>query len=208
MMHGTTELAPSLQRLIDLRLDAVDRHLLDARMPRSERREILSAVEDQVYELLSRCQADEPSREDVLKVLAAMDPPEAYATNERNARTPSAPESEFPRRKSSLPAAMNAPAAPASEPAPAGPQRSALAIVACVAAALAVVSSFTITLLDWYALFFVFIFGITSFVCGLCALIPICRFDTQLRGLALAILGLVGVPVSATVLFVVIMLNR
>src|SRR5262245_55466496 len=76
----TTLAAPQLstasQALIDLRLDTLDRMLL-GRMPRHDRVTVVSEVEAQIFELLSR-RGDEPSRDDVLAVLSELDPPEAY----------------------------------------------------------------------------------------------------------------------------------
>ena len=70
-----------LQPLIDSRLDTIDRMLL-GRMPRSERLEIVREVESQIFELLRERCSDEPTREDVLAVLARLDPPEAYLAEE------------------------------------------------------------------------------------------------------------------------------
>jgi hypothetical protein len=66
----------SLQPLIDSRLDTIDRMLL-GRLPRAERLEIVHEVETQIFELLTE-RAGEPTREDILAVLARLDPPEAY----------------------------------------------------------------------------------------------------------------------------------
>jgi hypothetical protein len=71
----------SLQPLIDSRLDTIERMLL-GRLPRSERLEIVREVETQIFELLQQRGADEPTREDVLAVLARLDPPEAYLPEE------------------------------------------------------------------------------------------------------------------------------
>lgn len=70
-------LAPALQALIDLRLDTIDRLLLN-HLPRQDRVNIVSEVETQIFELLSERGDDEPTRDDVLAVLARLDPPEAY----------------------------------------------------------------------------------------------------------------------------------
>ena len=75
-----TELAPSLQRLVDARLDNIDRALLSTDISRYERRQIVSAVEDQIQELVARIDKDEPSREDLFRILASLDPPEAYGS--------------------------------------------------------------------------------------------------------------------------------
>jgi hypothetical protein len=70
-------LAPTLQALIDLRLDTIDRLLL-SHLPRQDRVNIVSEVEAQIFELLAERGDDEPTRDDVLAVLARLDPPEAY----------------------------------------------------------------------------------------------------------------------------------
>ena len=70
-----------LQALIDSRLDTIDRMLL-GRLPRAERLEVVREVESQIFELLQERCSDEPTREDVLAVLARLDPPEAYLPEE------------------------------------------------------------------------------------------------------------------------------
>jgi hypothetical protein len=77
-------LSESLQNLIDSRLDTIDRMLL-GRVARGERMAIVREVESQIYELLSERETDELSREDVLAVLARLDPPEAYLPEEGGA---------------------------------------------------------------------------------------------------------------------------
>ena len=75
------QISESMQALIDIRLDTIDRMLL-GRLPRGERLEIVREVESQIFELLqeqeSRAAGDELTREDVLAVLGRLDPPEAY----------------------------------------------------------------------------------------------------------------------------------
>ena len=70
-------LSESLQALVDLRLDTIDRMLL-GRVSRQERLAIVGEVEAQIHERLSELDSDEPSREDLLAVLSRLDPPEAY----------------------------------------------------------------------------------------------------------------------------------
>lgn len=69
------------QHLIDARLDTIERILMDNRVPRSERSEIVRAVEEQIWELLEGMEG-EISRAQVLRVLASLDPPEAYCGDE------------------------------------------------------------------------------------------------------------------------------
>jgi hypothetical protein len=75
------ELNPSLRKLIDARLEAIDRILISAQISWSERRSIVGEVETQIYELLAR-RSQVPVQEDVLAVLASLDPPESYIPDE------------------------------------------------------------------------------------------------------------------------------
>ncbi len=70
-------LSQALQSMIDSRLDTIERMLL-GRVPRAERMAIVGEVESQIHELLGEREAHDLSREDVLAVLARLDPPEAY----------------------------------------------------------------------------------------------------------------------------------
>lgn len=79
MTNTAVNLEPDLQSMVDDRLDAIDRVLLRAGVSRSERRNIVEEVEAQVHEVLARKSGGEASRADVTSVLAALDPPEAYA---------------------------------------------------------------------------------------------------------------------------------
>ena len=95
-MTASIHVSESLQTLIDCRLDTIDRMLL-GRMPRSERVEIVREVESQIYELLGNQNSDELTREDVLGVLARLDPPEAYLPDEPSSEPPpsAAPPSRY-----------------------------------------------------------------------------------------------------------------
>jgi len=71
----------SLQILIDTRLDTIDRILM-GRVHRSDRLAIIREVESQIEELLTERETSTLSREDILEVLARLDPPEAYIPEE------------------------------------------------------------------------------------------------------------------------------
>jgi hypothetical protein len=81
MTVATDQISESLQTLIDSRLDTIDRMLL-GRVSRQDRLAIVREVESQIHELLTATDADELSRDDVLAVLARLDPPEAYIPDE------------------------------------------------------------------------------------------------------------------------------
>jgi hypothetical protein len=76
-----TQLSGAVQSLIDNRLDTIDRMLV-GRVARAERMAIVREVESQIHELLNERETDALSREDVLSVLARLDPPEAYLPEE------------------------------------------------------------------------------------------------------------------------------
>lgn len=104
-MLAAARLTDALQALIDLRLDTIDRMLL-GRVPRQDRLNIVGEVESRIYELLGERGVEEPTRDDVLAVLARLDPPEAYvpegaedrlpAVSERAAASSSRPRSAAP----------------------------------------------------------------------------------------------------------------
>ena len=77
MTVDTAQVSEALQTLIDARLDTVDRMLL-GRVPRQDRLAIVREVESQIFELLPTHGDGELGRDDVLAVLARLDPPEAY----------------------------------------------------------------------------------------------------------------------------------
>jgi hypothetical protein len=81
MTVAAAQISESLQMLIDSRLDTIDRMLL-GRIPRQDRLAIVREVESQIYELLPAHESQELTREDVLAVLARLDPPEAYIPEE------------------------------------------------------------------------------------------------------------------------------
>jgi hypothetical protein len=79
MSQALPELPDDARRLIDERLDAIERVLLARNVSRLERRDIIDGVEAQIYDMLSARPETDP-REAVAAVLAALDPPEAFAT--------------------------------------------------------------------------------------------------------------------------------
>lgn len=74
-------LSESMQSLVDSRLDTIERMLL-GRVSRAERMAIVREVDSQIHELLGERETDDLGREDVLGVLARLDPPEAYLPEE------------------------------------------------------------------------------------------------------------------------------
>lgn len=76
-MSAVISLDRAQQHLINLRLDSLDRILIDSGVSRSERSEIVQAVEDQIYEMLDQ-HGEGITRDGVLQLLRSLDPPEAY----------------------------------------------------------------------------------------------------------------------------------
>jgi hypothetical protein len=104
-------LSDMLQTLVDARLDTIDRMLL-GRVNRQDRLAIVREVETQIFDLLGGRDSESLDRDDVLAVLARLDPPEAYLSDEatgevRDVRIPrSSPSSaSVTKRQSWLPKA-------------------------------------------------------------------------------------------------------
>jgi hypothetical protein len=112
MTVATAQISESLQVLIDSRLDTIDRMLL-GRLSRQDRLGIVREVESQIHELLEECNTEELTREDVLGVLARLDPPEAYLPEETAGR-PRSVAATVPTRVSQRPPNLNAKAGRAS----------------------------------------------------------------------------------------------
>jgi hypothetical protein len=79
---AATPLSETLRRLVDARLDTIDRMLL-GRVNRQDRLAIVREVESQIHDLLQDRDPGSLDREDVLAVLTRLDPPEAYLPEEQ-----------------------------------------------------------------------------------------------------------------------------
>jgi hypothetical protein len=77
----SADLNPELRRLIDARLEAIDRVLAMAQVGWTERRSIVGEVETQIFELLAR-RSEAPTYDDVVTVISSLDPPESYTSAE------------------------------------------------------------------------------------------------------------------------------
>jgi hypothetical protein len=93
---AAASLSESLQKLIDARLDTIDRMLL-GRVNRHDRLAIVREVESQIHDLLQDRDPGSLDREDVLAVLARLDPPEAYLPDEPDETSTAAWTSSAPR---------------------------------------------------------------------------------------------------------------
>jgi hypothetical protein len=91
MTAVTLELAPALQRLVDERLDSIDRVLQRAGLSRSERQSAVAEVDSQIHEMLAQRAPAGPERHDLIAVLSQLDPPEAFIPEETVASAFSSP---------------------------------------------------------------------------------------------------------------------
>jgi hypothetical protein len=198
MNAAVIEVPPALRHLVDSRLDAIERALLQGDTPRAERRSILEDIETQIVEMLSAEAPDhEPTRADLLRVFTRLDPPEAFAgeplESVRPMRTTRAP----------APAAANAPPATQSGYATTG-------ILACVGGLTMLLlglplCAFTMLFsqsqnLLVIAIGLVAVTGIPSLVLGILYAVAIHnshgRPGGQLRGLTCAAIGIAALPIS------------
>ena len=84
------DLSSEARMPMDAYLDAVDQALRASGMDRGARRSITDDLETQILETLAQRAGPRPTPADVQGVLAALDPPEAYADPERVGGAPSA----------------------------------------------------------------------------------------------------------------------
>lgn len=79
MSQAAPSLPDDVRRRIDDHLDAIERVLLAGEVSRTERRTIVDEVETQIYDMLAARPEQEPAAA-VTAILAALDPPAAYAS--------------------------------------------------------------------------------------------------------------------------------
>jgi hypothetical protein len=174
-MSALLSLERDVQQLVDLRLDLLDRILMDSGVERPERAEIVQAVEDQIFEMLDG-RNEEATRESVLQLLRSLDPPEAYwaegAPAEATART-----LRGARREPYI--AQQSAATPTF-----GPTTSKHSGVAIASFVLAMISIPTIIIFPVGTLI-----AIAALICGVIALPTIAASGDQLRGKWMAIVG-------------------
>lgn len=163
------------QHLIDLRLDSLDRILMDSGVSRSERAEIVQAVEDQIFEMLDQ-QGEEVTRESVLQLLRSLDPPEAYCGEEAVEKL--VDRTRHSGRRNHLASSQSQPSS-SNNSVP--PRHSGLAIAALV---LALISIPTVIVFPVGG-----VFAFASFVCAIIALPGISASGGQLRGGWMAFFG-------------------
>jgi len=191
------ELKRPLQNLIDNRLDAIDRILVEADVPRAERGNILSDIEGQIFEMLRAAVGEhEPTRRDVLDVLAKLDPPEAYAPEELREQVVDA-----------KPIAAMPPKSSVADPPEKG-RTPILGVLACVGGLMTLIiglpASFLITLFlessemglvftILVSLFLVFV-GLPACVLGIMSALAIRKSNGKLDNITCAAIGIAAFP--------------
>lgn len=183
-----TELPVALRQLIDARLDNVERALMLKGVDRSDRQQIVSAIEDQILEMLHQSAGDEATREDVLSVLAKLDPPEAYLETSSDDTLSSAPVQRRVERSTT----QRVPA-PSAEYVP----YNVLSIIGFVFSCLSILISVSWWILGLYGLFF---FGVAMVATAACTNVALWQFmfnKGNQRGQWMAIVGNCGIPVAA-----------
>ena len=189
MTELLTELAPSLQKLVDARLDNIDRALLSTDVSRYERRQIVSAVEDQIQELVARIHREEPSREDILRILASLDPPEAYGSGSMHMGVQ-------PQERLETNRLVHSPSSIAS-----GPKTNALSIVSVVLAGTSLLAILSCVVLGFLAFVLSPILSLAALICGIVSLCQILLTKEKAYGLGMAIVGIASFPVGLVLMF-------
>lgn len=194
MNAAALELPNALRTLVDCRLDAVERALMQGNTPRAERRSILEDIETQIIEMLAaEAVADEPTRADLLRVFSRLDPPEAFAGEPLESARP------VETRRDPAPAARNAPLATTAGYGTTG-------ILACVGglATLALglpLCAFSMLLADSEIALvvvagFLMLTGIPATVLGILYAVALHQSQGRLRGLTCAAIGISALPTS------------
>lgn len=166
------------------RLDNIDRALLSTDISRYERRQIVSTVEDQIQELVARIDKDEPSREDLLRILASLDPPEAYGSGSMQ---------QDLEREGFRPANRLARTQLANR---VEPQGASLAVVSVALGAASLLAIPTLFLMDMIAFVLSAVLSSAAMICGIVALCQVLNTKGKASSKVLSILGIVSFPVG------------
>lgn len=178
------ELTIPLRQLIDARLDNIERALMTQSMSRVDRQQVLAAIEEQIFEMLERTSEEEPTRDDVLSVLARLDPPEAYLEPSDCSST-----ERLQRRQVEPKLASPSPASTGVSG-----EWNKLAIVSLVATGIACLGAMT-----WWMLGFLGLVPLTvvTGVAQTCGVISVCQIMQKRsieRGFWMAVIGCCALP--------------
>ncbi len=182
------ELPDTLRQMIDARLDNVERALIVSGTNRIDRRQIVSAIEDQIMEMLSQVVEEEPTRDDVLSILAKLDPPEAYlelSNVETSSFISVNCEGRRPTQVGRLPATKGS--------------FNTLAISSFVLTCIAIVVAFSWWILGYLGLTILFALAVSATVCSTIALCQMQMKQNGQQGRWMAIIAISCTPVIALV---------
>jgi uncharacterized membrane protein len=194
MTELLTELAPSLQKLIDARLDNIDRALLSTDTSRYERRQIVSAVEDQIQELVSRNDKDEHSREDILRILASLDPPEAFGSGSMQQAYEPRPHRTVTKLE------------PSRSSNSIEPKGSILAIVSVTLGALSFVAILSVFVLAFFGFALSGLLSMAAMICGIVALCQLMFTGGKGSAKAMSIIGIASFPVGIILMYLMLLI--
>ncbi len=181
----TIEIPSAMRQMIDARLDSVERALMAKGMGRSDRQQILGAIEDQILEMLSQSSDEEPTRDDVLLILAKLDPPEAYMDFSEGDGV------VFPVSKTGeRPRATEGASMPTTKK-----DFNVLAIISFVLTCFAFLGSFTWWMLAYVGLIPLSMVTIAAGICGTIALYQFILDRHRYRGLWMALTACTSAPV-------------
>lgn len=183
----SVDMPVALRQMIDARLDNVERALMTQFMGRGDRQQILSAIEDQILEMLGQSAGEEPTRDDLLNVLAKLDPPEAYlemsdtrVTELSTMRTERHQVERNIAKFADSKKRVNMPA-----------------VVGFVLTCVACLGAFSWWILSFYGLFIVAILTIAAGICGSIALYQFIQHRYSQRGLWMALTASSSAPIVA-----------
>ncbi len=168
----TMDLPATSRLMIDARLDSIERALMAKGTGRGDRHQILAAIEDQILEMLSRVESDEPTRDDVLSTLAKLDPPEAYLEL-NDGELGSFPTMQPPRRRVENETQFSHDSSA---------KLNVLAVISFVLTCLALVGSVSWWLLAFFGLIPLAIVTIAAGICGTVALYQFTLNNQRSRG--------------------------
>lgn len=192
------ELTVPLRQLIDARLDNIERALMTQAMSRGDRQQVLAAIEEQVLEMLDSSGEEEPTRDDVLSVLARLDPPEAYLEPMDNQAVETQQSRKF--QHSTRQASISAIEIKR--------HFNTLAVVALVASCLACVGAMTWWFAGYAGLLPLTVITSVAQTCGVISLCQTLQRRPKERGFWMAVVGCCSLPlVVVLALFTVVVLE-
>jgi hypothetical protein len=194
MNAAALDLPKALRNLVDSRLDAIERALMQADTSRAERESILEDIETQIMEMLAaEVEGHEPTRADLLRVFTRLDPPEAFAGE------------QIESARQLLTMRRSAPSAP-SALAATRPTCSTTGILACVGGLATValglpLCAFTLLFAESEILIlilgaFIALTGLPALVLGILYAIALHQSQGRLHGLTCAAIGIAALPIT------------